>query len=126
MEFAAPDIIKALPPGPTLESLSVRLDAQKAVDTNLTLGIMFTDMKEGYGLEIRKGVCVFHDELPANTNATISISKPVFDDILLGETTVEEAAKKGDIRIDGDADSVTEFFSYFDPPGSGDINLVVR
>ena len=85
--FAAPDIIKALPPGPTLESLRVKLDAEKAADTNITLGIVFSDIDEGYGLEIRKGVCVYYDKLPENTDATLTTTKAVFDEILLGNKT---------------------------------------
>jgi len=124
--FAAPDIIKALPPGPTLESLRVRLDAQKAVDTNLTLGIVFSDIDKGYGLEIRKGVCVYYDKLPENTDATLTTTKAVFDDILLGNTNVKDSVAKGDIKVEGSPESVVEFFSYFDPPSTEAVNIVVR
>lgn len=124
--FAAPDIIKTLPPGPTLESLSVRLDAEKAKDANLTLGINFPDLDQGYGLEIRKGVCVFYDSLPEKTDATLTTNKQIFDNILLGETTVKEAASNGDIKIEGSEEAVTEFFGYFDQPGLEEVNLVVR
>lgn len=124
--FAAPDIIKTLPPGPTLESLRVRLDAEKAVDTNLTLGIVFSDIDEGHGLEIRKGVCVYYDKLPENTDATLTTTKAVFDDILLGKTNVKDATDKGDIKVEGSAESAAEFFTYFDPPSTEAVNIVVR
>lgn len=124
--FAAPDIIKTLPPGPTLESLRVRLDAEKAVDANLTLGIVFSDIDEGHGLEIRKGVCVYYDKLPENTDATLTTTKAVFDDILLGKTNVKDATDKGDIKVKGSAESAAEFFTYFDPPSTEAVNIVVR
>ena len=124
--FAAPDIIKTLPPGPTLESLRVRLDAAKAEDVNMTLGIDFPDIGQGYGLEIRRGVCVFYDSLPENPDAKLTASKAVFDQILLGQTTVKEASEKGDIQVEGSPETVAEFFSYFDPPSADAVNLVVR
>ena len=124
--FAAPDIIKTLPPGPTLESLRVRLDAEKTEDVNMTLGIDFPDIGQGYGLEIRRGVCVFYDSLPENPDAKLTASKDVFDQILLGQTTVKEASENGDIQVEGSPETVAEFFSYFDPPSAGAVNLVVR
>jgi alkyl sulfatase BDS1-like metallo-beta-lactamase superfamily hydrolase len=89
--------------------MRVRLDADKAKDATLMLGIKFSELDQGYGLEIRKGVCVFYDTLPGKTDATLSTTKEVFDNILLGETTVKDAIAKGDIKIEVSLEAVTDF-----------------
>ena len=124
--FAAPDIIKALPAEAIIESLRVRLDPEKAADKHLTVGFKFTDVGEDNALEIRNGVAVFHEEAPDDADATFVATKDLLDRILLGETNVKQALETGELKIDGDQAAATEFFGYFDPPSSDRIKLVGR
>jgi len=124
--FAAPDIVKALPASSIIESLRVRLDAEKTLNKQLTLGIQFTDINEGYGLEIRKGVCVFYSKLPEKTDGTLVTTKEVLDKVLLKETTLAKAITDGDVRIEGNVETVQEFFTYLEPPAKSIPNLIVR
>lgn len=124
--FAAPDIVKALPASSIIESLRVRLDAEKTRDKHLTIGFHFTDINEGYGLEIRKGVCVFHSTLPKKTGGMLVTTKDVLNKVLLKETTLAKAITDGEVRIQGNAEMVQEFFNYFEPAAKSIPALIVR
>jgi putative sterol carrier protein len=71
-------------------------------------------------------VAVFHEEASDDADATFIATKDLLDRILLGETNVEKALAAGELKIEGDQAAATEFFGYFDPPGSDAIKLVVR
>ncbi len=124
--FAAPDIIKALPADAIIESVRVRLDPVKAADEEVTIGFRFTDVGDDNALQIRRGVAVFHDTMPETTDATFVASKALLDRILLGQTTVVQAIADGALTIEGDEAAVQRFFAVLDPPPSEPIRLVVR
>lgn len=124
--FAAPDIIKALPASAVIESMRVNLDPKKAADADLTVGFRFTDVGEEDALHIRRGVAVYSDTIPAETDATFVSTKAVLDKILLGETTLPQALDDGEVTVEGDPAAVEAFFGYFDPPSEDPIKLVVR
>jgi len=124
--FAAPDIIKALPPDAIIESVRVKLDPEKAGDMNTTIGFRFTDIDDDNALEIRNGVAVFHESIPDQTDATIVATKTLLDLVLLGETTVADALASGELTIDGDQSAVGKFFGALDPTDADPIKLVVR
>jgi len=125
-DFAAPDIIKALPADAVIESIRVRLDPEKAADAHTTIGFKFTDIDDDNALEVRHGVAVFHAEIPDQTDATFVATKALLDRILLGETNVEQAIADGELTIEGDQAAAQHFFGYFDPSDADPIKLVVR
>jgi alkyl sulfatase BDS1-like metallo-beta-lactamase superfamily hydrolase len=125
----------------------IRIDWEKSVDTNMTLGIQLPDVNEGYGLEIRRGVVQFHESLPAETDVTLVADRDFLNRMIVGDIHVTgemanaiaagapaggvvmmAAIEAGDIRLEGGtAEDVARFFSYFDPPVDiGSINLIVR
>lgn len=124
--FAAPDIIKALPASAIIESMRVNLDPEKAADADMTIGFRFTDVGEENALQVRRGVAVYHDDLPAGTDATFVSTKALLDRILLGETGLEQAIADGDVSVEGDPAAAEAFFGFFDPPATEPIRLIVR
>jgi alkyl sulfatase BDS1-like metallo-beta-lactamase superfamily hydrolase len=124
--FSAPDIIKALPVNSVIESMRVKLDPEKAGDAEQIIGFKFTDIDEDNALEIRKGVAVFHEEIPEGADATFVGTRDLLDRILLGETDVSKALADGELTIEGDQKVAEAFFAYFDPPSEEPIKLIVR
>lgn len=124
--WAPPDVVKALPAKNVVESLRVRLDAEKAAKADLTVGFEFTDIKEGCALHIRRGVAVFYDPMPAKFDAKLVTTKKVLNEILLGETTLAKGLTDGTVTIQGDPKVVQEFFGYLEPPSKEPIKLIIR
>ena len=145
--FTSPDVIQAFPSDVLLQMMTTRIDAKKSIDVNMTLGVRLPDVREGFGLEIRRGIVQFHETLPANADVTLVADRALLNRILIGDITVTgemasaiaegapagtvammAAIDSGEIKIEGGSkDDVQQFFSYFDPPvDPGAIKLIVR
>ena len=145
--FTSPDVIRAFPSDVLLGMLTTRIDPEKCIDVNMTLGIRLPDANEGYGLEIRRGVVQFHQKLPAKSDVILVADRAYINRMLVGDihitgemaSAIAEGAPKGMVAVMGAIDSgdikveggtkkdVQKFFSYFDaPPDAGSINLIVR
>ena len=57
--FTSADVIKAFTTDKLLEMITTRIDPEKSIDVNLTMGFKFEDTNERYALEIRRGVVHF-------------------------------------------------------------------
>jgi alkyl sulfatase BDS1-like metallo-beta-lactamase superfamily hydrolase len=146
-DFTSNDVIRAFPSNILLEMLTTRIDPEKSIDVNLTMGIRFADVNERYALQIRRGVVQFHETLPENADFTLVTDRAYLNRILVGEvpftgemaSVVEQGAPaamvaimgaidSGEIRIEGGSvQDLQRFFSYFDEPVDvGAINLIVR
>ena len=126
VSFIPPDVARYTPARNIIETLPVRLDAEKAKDVQMALAFDFTDMDEQYSLEIRQGVAVFSEGLAENAVATLQITHDVFIQFLLGEIGRDEAITSGEIKVAGDQAKALAFFTYFDPPGVKVYPMVVR
>jgi len=145
--FTSPDVTQAFPSDVLLQMLTTRIDFEKSLDTQLTLGIKFTDINENYALEIRRGVVQFHIKIPENTDFSIATERAYLNRLLIGDINITgemaqaisegapagivailAAIDSGDIKVEGGTkEDVQNFFSYFDPPvDPGKINLIVR
>ena len=145
--FTSPDVIQAFPTDVLLQMMTTRINAEKSIDVNMTLGIRLPDVRESFGLEIRRGIVQFHNNLPANTDVILVADRAYLNRILIGDITITgemgsaiaegapagtvammAAIDSGDIRIEGGSnEDIQQFFSYFDPPvDPGAIDLIVR
>jgi alkyl sulfatase BDS1-like metallo-beta-lactamase superfamily hydrolase len=146
-EFTSADVIQAFPTDVLLQMLTTRIDTEKSIDVNITLGISLPDVGEGFGLEIRRGIVQFHSTLPANTDVTMIADRAYLNSMLVGDIQITgemvsavaagapaggvamiAAIDSGEIRLEGGSkEDVQDFFSYFDGPSDpGSINLIVR
>jgi alkyl sulfatase BDS1-like metallo-beta-lactamase superfamily hydrolase len=93
----------------------------------MTAGFRFPDVGETYGIEIRRGVAQFVEQLPDNTDLTITLDKAVLDRIRSGRLTLSEAIQAGTIQLSGmQPADLARFFGYFEVPFGAPIRLVVR
>ena len=130
-----------------LEMLTTRIDPEKSIDVNMTMGIRLPDVDAAFGLEIRRGVVQFHTRLPDKVDFTLVANRSYLNRMLVGDipitgemaTAIESgdpaprvavmaAIDGGEIKVEvSSKDDVQKFFSYFDPPVDvASINLIVR
>ena len=115
------------PTGGLLELMTVRLIAEKAFDTYLTMGFVSTDTDERCGLEIRRGVCQFYDTLPDSCDAILSFKRKFLSDWAGGVVNFEEGIDSGDVELTGDRSAIAKFFGKFEPAeGLGPFAMSVR
>ncbi len=145
--FTSSDVLRAFTTDKLLEMVTTRIDPEKSIDVNMTMGFKFEDTNERYALEIRRGVVQLHSKIPENVDLVMVADRAYFNRMLVGDipitgemaTAIEggdpapmvailAAIDSGKIRIEGGKKRhVRKFFSYFDPPVDlGSIDLIVR
>lgn len=110
-----PDIVRATPLDMFFDLLAVRLIGEKAEDTVITLNAHFTDIDEQYVLRIEHGVLNYAKGRQADdADATLTTTRVVLDEVVLGEATMADKLATGQARIDGDPAKLVEFLSMLD------------
>jgi alkyl sulfatase BDS1-like metallo-beta-lactamase superfamily hydrolase len=110
-----------------LNLLGVRLIAEKASDTHLTIGFISTDTGDSHGIELRRCVCQFHKKLPKSCDATLSFPRKFLIEWASGGVSFDEGIENGTVTYEGDRDAVNSFFEKFEPmDGTGAFGMSVR
>ena len=119
--------LAVLPAANMLESLAVRLDAQKSANVHQTMAFNLSDSGKTYAVEIRRGIAQFHSQAPQQIDSTLTTTKPVLDRLVVHEITVGKAVSDGQATVTGDRAAAEAFFGYFESPTPrSDIKLTVR
>ena len=125
--ITSPDLVAALSARAFVEGFPARLKAEETLDVTMTVGFRFPDVDEAYGIEIRRGVAQFEEQLPEKTNLTLTLDKATLERIQLGQLTMRDAILGGVVQVsDGPPTEVARFFGYFEMPFTTPIQLVVR
>ena len=56
----------------------------------------------------------------------LSMTKPVFNEVVSGRTTIEEAVAQGDIKLTGNLAELEQFLDYFEAPGAAPVSLTLH
>ncbi|WP_220377280.1 alkyl sulfatase C-terminal domain-containing protein [Cupriavidus taiwanensis] len=93
--------------------LAVRLNGPKAAGKKIALNLDFTDLNKQYGLAVENAVLNYGKPLP-RADANITLSKATLDSVELKETTIENAIAKGDMKVEGRREALSEFLGLLD------------
>jgi alkyl sulfatase BDS1-like metallo-beta-lactamase superfamily hydrolase len=109
------DAILAVEPARYINFFRIRLDPQKSGDTRQRLTIAITDKNSQHTLELRHGVCEFHENVgPADAKALqVRMSHRDWARFYIGEVTLQELLSSGAAQTDQPKE-VTQFLSCFD------------
>ncbi|MBT7951384.1 MAG: MBL fold metallo-hydrolase [Gammaproteobacteria bacterium] len=124
--FTPPDIVTEMPAAVSIKGWTTRLKAEDTLTVSMSLGFIFTDLKQQFALSIRRGVCQFDESLPVDANLLLSLNKTIFDQIQLGNTDFMTAIEKGDIKLKGKRAELKRFLGYFEEVGTSPISLTVH
>ena len=102
--FMPPDILAEMPVDVSINAWTTRLKAEQTLSVNRSLGFEFTDLDETYGLTIRRGVCQFDVNPDKDMDMVLSMTKPVFNEVVSGSATIEEAVAEGRMKLTGNPD----------------------
>ena len=103
-----------------LEAMAASLDGPAAEGKNLKVNLVLTDIQESYVLWIENAVLHFKKEAPAtDANATLTLTKPLFINIIAGTANVKNTLMSDDLKIGGSKIDLVRFFSLIDKaPGT--------
>lgn len=106
------------------DSMSVRLNAEKAEGAQYKIKITFTDLSKSYLITVNNSV-LHHNEVSAETkaDATLNLTHPLFVDMAVGVAGIKDTLFSDDLTIDGSKLDLVRFFAMFDKP-KGRFNIV--
>ncbi len=129
---ASPDTIKAQPLDMYLDYLGVRLNADKAAGNKVDMVLAMTDTKEKYEVGVENGA-IHYTELEgpltnrrrdgielrrravANPDVILTTTRTAFNDVMLGNTTVNSLVAAGTATLGGaNPGKLNEFTSWLD------------
>lgn len=129
------EILKNTPVTKFFESMSVRLNSEKAKDETINIILNFTDINERYLLKINNSVLHhyvlkkgsieqdFVDKNSAKINANLSLTHSLFVKILIGKAGIKSTLFSDDLSVEGSIIDLVSFFRLFDTP-AGNFNIV--
>ena len=95
--------IRNLPPEQLLDSLSVRLNGERAGAGTLALNLRFTDAGADYLVTVENAVLHHYAGRNDPAAATVSLTGPALARLVLGDVTLADAIAGGEAAIEGDA-----------------------
>jgi len=117
------------------ESMAVNLNGPDAEGENISLKLIFTDLGKSYRLILANSVLRYEslngqsvNENSADENneadATLSLTHPLFIDIIVGDAGLKDTLFSDDLSLEGSKLDLIRFFSLIEKP-QGTFNIVV-
>ena len=109
-----------------LEAMAASLNASKAEGKQLTINLVFSDTRETFVLQVNNSV-MRHVKKPIekDANATLTLTKPFFLKLILGQAGGKDLLLSDQTKIDGSKIDLAMFFSMLDK-APGNFPIVTR
>lgn len=112
---ASPDTVRAMTPEMFFDYLALHINGEKAANAKAVLNVDFGGDGGKYKLELENGVLNHTANSEAqNADATLMLSRETLNKVILKEETLKQAQDKGEVKITGNADKVSELLGYMD------------
>ncbi|MDL5598955.1 alkyl sulfatase dimerization domain-containing protein [Bacillus subtilis] len=117
------DLIELMKQTPTerfLEAMAASLDGPAADGKNWTFNLQLSDTKESFVLWIENAVLHYRRGAPvSNANATLSVTKDLFVQLLGGTAGFKDALTSKDLKVDGSTVDLVRFLGLLEKdPGN--------
>jgi alkyl sulfatase BDS1-like metallo-beta-lactamase superfamily hydrolase len=109
-----PTSVLGTPPGTYLKFLEAQIDPEKSKDLQSIVQINFADLNKSWVLHIRRGVAEVSEVVPDQVDATLSVPRLVWAQMVLNETTLKDAIASGEAIVEGSAETLSAVFNSFD------------
>ena len=103
------EVVAALPPVSTLETLSYTIDAKRAVDLVATVRIDVTDTNESFALTIRHGATEFAESAPEDYQLSLALDRRAWAELLLGQKSLQALLDEDRAMFSGDDELKAKF-----------------
>jgi alkyl sulfatase BDS1-like metallo-beta-lactamase superfamily hydrolase len=111
----SPDVVRAMPLDLFFDYLAVRLDGERAQGRAMTINWILTDTDERYTLTLARSALTYRaGRQRADAAATVRLTRPVLDRLVLRELTLDAALAAGTIVVEGERARLAELFDLLD------------
>jgi len=109
------DLLAQAPIERFLEAMAASLNGARADGVDMTLNLAFSDLGENYVLHIENAVMhIARAPAAADAQATLTLTKPLFLRMLVGEAGAKDLLLSKEAKIGGSAIELARFFRLFD------------
>jgi alkyl sulfatase BDS1-like metallo-beta-lactamase superfamily hydrolase len=99
------------------QAMAVAVHGERAAESDVALGVVFTDLGERYRLAVRNGVLHHRPWAEGeNVDATLEITRKIFLDLLVGDVGLTDMLTSDDIALTGSRIDTLRFLSLFSLP----------
>ena len=98
--------------------LETYIDPEKSKDVDHVVKVTFSDIQKSWALHVRRSVAEVSDVIPEKVDATVSLPRLTWANIVLRQTTLKEAVEAGTASIEGDEKALATVISSFDQVSS--------
>jgi len=110
-----PDLVRSLPIELVFDALGTRLNGPKAEGKRIVLNWRFGDTGQNYLMRLENAALTWVPrKQDPQADVTVSLDRATWNAITLKETTLPEALKSGQIRIQGQLPKLQELFGLLD------------
>ncbi|WP_431417207.1 alkyl/aryl-sulfatase [Aeromonas dhakensis] len=110
----SPDTIRTMSPSMLFDYLAVRINPEKAAGKKMVINMDFTDIGEQHTLSLENAVLNHTTHYAAKPDVTLTLSKQTLDDIQLGQGTLEQKIASGEIKVQGNQQTFSDFVGLLD------------
>ena len=120
------DMLNQTPIERFLEAMAASLNAPKAEGKKMKINLVFSDTKQSFVLSLENSV-LHHVQAQAdqNANATLTLTKPFFIKMVLGQAGGKDLLLSDQTKIEGSTIDLALFFSMLDK-APGNFSIVTR
>jgi len=113
--LASKDAVKSMETGLMFDYLAIRLNGPKASGKTIIINAVFEDINENFVLTLDNGV-LNHKKNRQDKKAdiTIFLKRSTLDEIILGETSLDQKITSGELKVEGNRKTLDDFFSLLD------------
>lgn len=109
------DILHAMPLRLVFDYLGTRINGPRAGAAHIVINWRFTDTRESLVSNLGHGaLTTTFDRIRPDANATVTLTRPVLEAIVLGQRTLASAMQAPALTVSGDASQLTRLFSFLD------------
>ena len=117
-------ILQQTPVEKFFQTMSVRLDADKAEGVERRVAVVLTDLDESYLLTVKNSVMHYQRDANLKTaDATLYITQDLLVRMLVGDVGLRETLTSDALEIEGGVVQLLRFFALFDSPDT-EFNIV--
>jgi alkyl sulfatase BDS1-like metallo-beta-lactamase superfamily hydrolase len=111
----SPDTIRAMPLDMFLDYLGIRLNPERSAGKTVNFNLTLTDTKEVRLLGVENSALHYTaDKTSSAADASVTMKRSDLNDIMLGKTNMQKLIMGGNVKIDGNSQSLGEFVSWLD------------
>jgi len=113
--LASKDAVKSMETGLMFDYLAIRLNGPKASGKTVIINAVFEDINENFVLTLNNGV-LNHKKNSQDKKANIAIflKRSTLNEIILGETSLDQKIASGELKVEGNRKILDDFFSLLD------------